>query len=98
MSSLTGIQAEHKGGRRRGGLCRGLGSGDHPPAPAGRLTYRTLKRQFELDDVALEDLKEELIYGQRLAVDEDERVLVWIGDTAAPTPPASGRAPVLDTS
>ena len=64
----------------------------------GRLTYRTLKRQFELDDVALEDLKEELIYGQRLAVDEDERVLVWIGDTAAPTPPASGRAPVLDTS
>jgi hypothetical protein len=51
----------------------------------GRLTYRTLKRQFELDDVALEDLKEELIYGQRLAVDEDERVLVWMGDTAAPT-------------
>ena len=31
----------------------------------GRLTYRTLKRQFELDDAALEDLKEELIYGQR---------------------------------
>ena len=25
----------------------------------GRLTYRTLKRQFELDDKALEDLKEE---------------------------------------
>ena len=64
----------------------------------GRLTYRTLKRQFELDDAALEDLKEELIYGQRLAVDEDERVLVWMGDTAAPTPPASGPAPALDTS
>ena len=48
----------------------------------GRLTYGTLKRQFQLDDAALEDLKEELIYGQRLAVDEDERVLVWIGDTA----------------
>ena len=64
----------------------------------GRLTYRTLKRQFELDDAALEDLKEELIYGQRLAVDEDERVLVWIGDTAAPTPPASGRATAVDTS
>jgi class 3 adenylate cyclase len=28
------------------------------------LTYRTLKRQFTLDDEALEDLKEELIYGQ----------------------------------
>src|SRR5712691_9444313 len=64
----------------------------------GRLTYRTLKRQFELDDAALEDLKEELIYGQRLAVDEDERVLVWIDDTAAPTPPVSGRASTLDTS
>ena len=63
----------------------------------GRLTYRTLKRQFELDDAALEDLKEELIYGQRLAVDEDERVLVWMGDTAAPTPPASGRATAVDT-
>src|SRR5882672_2215339 len=64
----------------------------------GRLTYRTLKRQFELDDAALEDLKEELIYGQRLAVDEDERVLVWTGDTAAPTSPVSGRALTLDTS
>src|SRR5438874_8315887 len=27
----------------------------------GRLTYGTLKRQFELDDAALEDLKDELI-------------------------------------
>jgi hypothetical protein len=33
-----------------------------------RLTYRTLQRQFQLDEVALEDLKEELIYGQRLRV------------------------------
>ena len=64
----------------------------------GRLTYRTLKRQFELDDAALEDLKEELIYGQRLAADEDERVLVWMGDTATPTPPASRRATAVDTS
>ena len=63
----------------------------------GSLTYRTLKRQFKLDDAALEDLKEELIYGQRLAVDEDKRVLVWIGDAAAPTPLASGPAPALDT-
>ena len=29
----------------------------------GRLTYRTLQRQFHLDDAALEDLKDELIYG-----------------------------------
>jgi hypothetical protein len=35
-----------------------------------RLTYGTLKRQFHLDDVALEDLKNELIEGQRLVVGE----------------------------
>src|ERR687888_2060986 len=52
----------------------------------GRLTYGALKRQFQLDDAYLEDLKAELIEGQRLAVDEDGRVLVWTGDTVtAPT-------------
>ena len=45
----------------------------------GRVTYRTLKRQFSLDDAALEDLKLELIAGQRLAVDEEGTVLVWTG-------------------
>src|SRR5262245_56111455 len=45
----------------------------------GRLTYRTLKRQFQLDDAALDDLKNELIEGQRLAVDERGNVLVWTG-------------------
>ena len=45
----------------------------------GRLTYRALKRQFNLDDDYLEDLKAELIKGQRLAVDEDDEVLVWVG-------------------
>ncbi len=42
-----------------------------------RLTYRTLKRQFSLDDEGLEDLKHELITGQGLAVDEGGEVLVW---------------------
>jgi hypothetical protein len=45
----------------------------------GRLTYGALKRQFQLDDAYLEDLKAELIEGQRVAVDEDGRVLVWTG-------------------
>src|SRR5262249_29899843 len=49
----------------------------------GRLTYGTLKRQFQLDDAALEDLKNELIEGQRLAVDERGNVLVWTGAEAA---------------
>src|SRR5712691_6767657 len=56
----------------------------------GRLTYSTLKRQFQLDDAALQDLKNELIEGQRLAVDERGNVLVWTGGTDTPraTPPA----------
>jgi hypothetical protein len=36
----------------------------------GRLTYRTLPLQFQLDEAHLEALKEEIISGQRLAVDE----------------------------
>jgi predicted ATPase/class 3 adenylate cyclase len=55
----------------------------------GRLTYRTLQRQFQLDDAALDDLKDELIYGQRLAVDEDGRVLVWTGGMPSAPPTAS---------
>jgi len=55
----------------------------------GRVTYRLLKRQFQLDDEALEDLKLELITGQRLAVDEEGTVLVWASDTATPFSPAS---------
>src|SRR5919198_6453649 len=55
----------------------------------GRLTYGTLKRQFQLDDAALEDLKNELVEGQRLAVDERGNVLVWTGaEVSAPHPTA----------
>jgi hypothetical protein len=36
----------------------------------GRVTYRTLKLQFQLDDEQLEALKEALIEAERLAVDE----------------------------
>src|SRR5712691_3148535 len=54
----------------------------------GRVTYRALKRQFNLDDAFLEDLTVELIKGQRLARDEDGEVLVWTGDIAPPTAPA----------
>src|SRR6516162_8818098 len=52
----------------------------------GRVTYRALKRQFDLDDDVLEDLKAELITAQRLAVDEQGAVLVWVGE--AGTSPA----------
>src|SRR5712692_8357372 len=45
----------------------------------GKLTYRVLKREFALDDEALEDLKEQFIAAEEVAVDQDGKVLVWIG-------------------
>ena len=41
-----------------------------------RVSYRALKRRFDFDDDSLEDVKDELIYAKKLAVDEDNRVLV----------------------
>jgi class 3 adenylate cyclase len=46
----------------------------------GRLTYRTLRRHFALDEETLEDLKEELLFSHPVR-DEDGRGLVWIGET-----------------
>ena len=52
-----------------------------------RVTYRTLKFQFQLNDEHLEALKEALIEAEQLAVDEEGRVLVWT--PRAPAPPAA---------
>ncbi len=57
----------------------------------GRVSYGALKRRFALDDDYLQDLKDELIDAQRVAVDEDKKVLVWIGDASV----ASSQLPVL---
>jgi TOMM system kinase/cyclase fusion protein len=53
----------------------------------GRVAYRTLQVQFNLDDNALEALKDELLYAQQVARDEDGRVLVWTGGAEAPPSP-----------
>src|SRR5262245_57759409 len=45
----------------------------------GRVTYRALKRRFNLDDDYLADLAAELIDAKRLAVDVAGKVLVWTG-------------------
>jgi hypothetical protein len=61
-----------------------------------RLTYRSLKRQFQLDDDTLADLTFELIEGQRLATDEHGTVLVWsenTANTAAPLATSADPAP-----
>jgi class 3 adenylate cyclase len=55
----------------------------------GRVSYRALKRRFALDDDYLEDLKEELIHAQRVATDEDGRILVWAGDARTTLSPGS---------
>jgi len=56
-----------------------------------RVSYRALKRRFGLDDDYLEDIKDELIYAKKLAVDEDNRVLVWTrgADTTPTASPTS---------
>jgi hypothetical protein len=59
----------------------------------GRVTYRMLKVQFQLSDEQLEALEEELMYGQQLAVDEDDKVLVWVERAAAAAPPVSDQPP-----
>ena len=47
----------------------------------GRVSYRALKLQFNLDEEHLERLKDELIEAERVAADEDGRVLVWVEAT-----------------
>src|SRR5262249_40088756 len=46
-----------------------------------RVSYRALKRRFDLDEDYLEDVKVELIKAQHLAVDEDGEILVWVGES-----------------
>jgi class 3 adenylate cyclase len=46
----------------------------------GRVSYRALKRRFEIDDDYIEDLKEELIQALNVAIDKDGRVLVSISE------------------
>jgi hypothetical protein len=54
-----------------------------------RVSYRTLKRQFSLDDDDIEDLKEEFLYAHESSVQADDRGLRWTGDVDSavkPTP------------
>jgi hypothetical protein len=53
-----------------------------------RVPYRALKRRFDIDDEYIEDLKIDIIEAKQLAVDENDRILVWIdesGTTPQPT-------------
>jgi TOMM system kinase/cyclase fusion protein len=58
----------------------------------GRVSYRALKRQFQLDDETLADLTAELLYAHHPVGEEEGSGLVWLGDTS--TAP-EGPSPVL---
>ncbi len=45
----------------------------------GRVSYRALKLEFELNDDVLDALKEELVEVKELAGDKDGKMLVWVG-------------------
>src|SRR5262245_64565007 len=67
----------------------------------GRVSYRALKRQFDLDEAYVEDVKLELIEVHRVAVDQDNTMLVWTGGATAPPPataPAAGLVRQPDTA
>src|SRR5215468_5616400 len=64
----------------------------------GRVTYRTLRLQFHLDEEQLEALKEALIKAERLAVDEDGCVLVWTGPPASPPAVSAAQVVAQDNS
>src|SRR5262249_6740204 len=55
----------------------------------GRLTYGVLKRQFQLDDAALDDLKDALLYAHPEVQDDAGRGLVWTGETGTTAPTAA---------
>src|SRR6267142_3262250 len=62
-----------------------------------RVSYRAVQRQFDLDDVTLEDVKAELLYAHPEQVGDDGRGLIWTGVAGATqtTPTGSPHAPPL---
>jgi len=58
----------------------------------GRVSYRALKVQFQLDDSLLEVLKDEIVEVHQLAGDHEGKMLIWTSDTASPSTPAFAAA------
>ena len=59
----------------------------------GRVTYRTLQRQFQLDEEALADLLAELRYAYRDEILEEEQGMLWVGDARSSLPPTASQEP-----
>ena len=58
----------------------------------GRVAYRTLRLQFQLIEEQLGGLKARLVDAKGVAVDEDGKILVWIGAASYLPGLGSGRA------
>ena len=58
-----------------------------------RVPYRSLKRRFDVDDDYIADLKIDLIEAKRLAIDENDRILVWIGEAGSAEAPTLSSTP-----
>src|SRR5215831_3546037 len=58
----------------------------------GRVTYRTLQRQFQLDEDALADLLTELRYAYQDDILEEAQGLLWAGDTRSTLPATTSPA------
>jgi class 3 adenylate cyclase len=61
----------------------------------GRVSYRALRLRFQLDDESLAALKDELIYAERVARDEEDRVLAWVGEADTTAEPSGQSFPLL---
>jgi class 3 adenylate cyclase/tetratricopeptide (TPR) repeat protein len=63
----------------------------------GRVSYRAMQRQFDLDDATLEDVKAELLYAHPELVTDDGRGLIWTetAGAAQTTPTGLPQAPPL---
>ena len=67
----------------------------------GRVSYRALKVQFQLDDDLLALLRDEIVEVHQLARDQEGTMLVWTGETpgspaalpSVPVPPPAAAAP-----
>src|SRR5215468_4524701 len=68
----------------------------------GRVSYRALQVQFQLDDDLLALLTDEIVEVHQLARDQEGKMLVWTGDTTGaaprlPPPPEQAHAPLTYT-
>jgi class 3 adenylate cyclase len=61
-----------------------------------QLSYRALKRQFDIDDEYLEDLKEELLYSHPVV--DDGRGLIWTGEPETQPEPISPQPTQLEAT